>query len=82
MIVYDGQAYTDGSAIPDMGSLVCTGVEGNKRFYGGLYTDRKKLPKYDNLATGSDATLTGNGNVYYFMYDASTKKWHGNGEQF
>ena len=80
MFNYDGQNYNSESEKPDLGSLRCIGVDGNQRYYAGKYEDRYKLPKYDNLATGSDATLVDNGNLIYFLYEETEKKWHGNGE--
>lgn len=80
MIVYDGQVYEKESDIPDMGSLVCVSVEGNIRGYEGKYVDRNKLPKYDNLATGSKAFLSNNGDFVLYKYYADSKTWEGNGE--
>lgn len=78
--VYDGHSYKKGEEIPDLGSLVCTNSDGNIREYDGQYTDRYKLPKYDDLGTGSSAFLSDNGNFYLYMYYANTKTWEGNGE--
>lgn len=79
-VIIDGQFYKPGDELPDLGSLVANDTSKKIRSYSGLYSDRFKLPKYDDLQTGSDATLVENGQVYYFMYIASTKQWHGNGE--
>lgn len=79
-ITYDGQTYTDESQIPDLGSLVCTDTNGNIRKYEGKYADRSKLPKYDNLGTGSSAFLSDNGSFVLMKYYADTKTWEGNGE--
>lgn len=82
MITYDGQIYNDKSEIPDLGSLVCTSVNGNIRSYDGHFADRYKLPKYDNLGTGSSAFLSNNGDFVLFKYYSDTKTWEGNGEVF
>lgn len=70
----DGQYYEKGQEIPDLGSLVATNVEGQKRDYEGLYEDRYKLPKYDDLATGSSVFFSDN--FQLGKYVASEKKWH------
>jgi len=78
-IIFDGQAYDDPAAIPDMGSLECTDVVGNKRSYFGFVSDRDKLPTYDGLASGSDATLvdpTGGSSTIVLYYHKPTKTWY------
>lgn len=82
MIIYDGQVYERKEDIPDLGSLVCTSTNGNMRSYDGHFSDRHKLPKYDNMSTGSSAFLSDNGNFVLFKYYADTKTWEGNGEVF
>lgn len=77
---YDGHWYDAGETLPDLGSLVCTSYEGNIRNYDGKYADKAKLPKYDDLETGSSAFLSDSGSFYLFMYYADTKTWEGNGE--
>lgn len=72
--VYDGQVYKKGEEIWDLGSLVATRIEGNIRNYEGLYADRHKLPKYDNLATGSSVFFSDN--LQIGKYVASEKKWY------
>ena len=79
-IVFDGHTYQKGEEIPDLGSLVCTNSQGRIRNYEGHYTDKNKLPKYDDLATGSSAFLSDNGNFVLFKYYSDTKTWEGNGE--
>lgn len=79
-IQYDGHWYNPGDELPDLGGLVGRGKEGGVRDYDGHYSDRYKLPKYDDLATGSSAFLSDGGNFYLFMYYADTKTWEGNGE--
>lgn len=66
--------------VTDLGSWVCAGVKrdhtyGDKQFreYFGLSTDIAKLPKYDDLATGSTAYCVDNGNLY--MYNATSQTW-------
>lgn len=73
-IEFDGQLYKLGDEIPDLGSLVATSTDGNIRNYEGLYADRYKLPKYDNLATGSSVFFSDN--LQIGKYVASEKKWH------
>lgn len=79
-VIVDGYMYKPGEEIPDLGSLVAKDTSKKLREYSGLYSDRFKLPKYNDLVTGSDATLVDEGQVYYFIYVAETKQWHGNGE--
>lgn len=81
-VVIDGHYYAKGDEIPDLGSLVCTSAVGNIRSYEGHYDDRNKLPKYDDLSTGSSAFLSDNGNFVLYKYYADTKTWEGNGEVF
>ena len=78
----DGHTYKVGEEIPDLGSLVCTSEEDNGRIrgYEGKYTDKDKLPKYDDLSTGSSAFLSNNGKFVLYKYYADTKTWEGNGE--
>lgn len=64
----------------DLGSWVCVKVTrdhtyGDKqlREYFGLSSDISKLPKYEDLATGSNAYCVDNGNLY--MYNAVSKTW-------
>lgn len=76
--VYDGQTYKPGEEIWELGSLQCTEVRGNQRDYQGFIKDKDKLPKYDNLATGSSAILiddTGAESTIIAKYDAPTKQW-------
>lgn len=79
-VVIDGHRYNVGDELPDLGSLVCTSVEADRRGYEGKYSDRNKLPKYDDLGTGSSAFLSDNGSFKLFKYYADTKTWEGNGE--
>lgn len=74
MIVHDGQRYQSESEVPDLGSWECVSVNGNQRSYYGLSADVAKLPKYDDLDTGSSAMCLGTGDLY--MYHALTKTWY------
>lgn len=76
----DGHTYEIGETLPDLGSLVCTSVEGKRRTYEGKYADKAKLPKYDDLATGSSALLSDRGTFVLYKFYADTKTWEGNGE--
>lgn len=78
--IYDGHLYVSGSEIPDLGSLVCISSNGNIRNYEGKYSDKAKLPKYDDLGTGSSAFLSDNGSFKLLKYYADTKTWEGNNE--
>lgn len=79
-MIYDGHYYKAGDELPELGSLVCTGVEGKIRQYEGKYSDKDKLPRYDDLATGSSAFLSNDGNFVLYKYYADTQTWEGNGE--
>lgn len=78
--IYDGQLYNPGESLPDLGTWVCTSVDKNAdgimniRNYEGLSTDVAKLPKYDNLGTGSSALCLDTSDFY--KYEASTKTWY------
>lgn len=74
MISFDGQTYDKQEDVPDLGSLKCVKVDGNRRFYVGLTQDAYKLPKYSNLGTGSrfqavDSNLSK-------IYESTTKTWY------
>ena len=71
---FDGQWYQKGDEIWDLGSFQCTGTEGTKRSYEGLSAHVSKLPKYENLATGSSALCLDTGD--YYKYHAPTKTWY------
>lgn len=76
--IFDGQTYQVGEEIPDLGSLECVEVRGNQRDYQGHIQDKQKLPKYDDLGTGSSATLidpNGIENTIVAKYDSNTKQW-------
>ncbi len=74
IVKQDGQTYNPGEEVPDLGSIVCTTSEGNLRDYELLSKDVDKLPKYDNLKTGSSAYCIDNGDFY--KYEATTKTWY------
>lgn len=73
-IKVDGKEYENEADAPDLGSWVCTYSEGNRRTYEGLSADIAKLPKYDDLGTGSSALCVDNGDFY--KYEATTKTWY------
>ena len=78
-VVFDGQTYENENDIPDMGSIQCVEVRGNQRDYQGFVQDSQKLPKYDDLGTGSSATLidpNGTESTIIGKYDAPTKNWY------
>lgn len=72
-VIVDGHTYEDESLAPDLGTLECVGTNGNIRKYEGFIVDLRKLPKYDDLATGSSCLFTDEGSV--FKYNAKAKKW-------
>ena len=78
--VFDGQIYDVGEDLIDLGTWVCTSVERNAdgklniRSYEGLSADVSKLPKYDDLGTGSSALCVDTGD--YYKYEATTKTWY------
>lgn len=75
-IVVDGHIYNKGQQLPDLGSLVGTN-RGEKagRTYKGLYTDKDKLPHYDDLETGSTALLVNGSELVFFFYEKTTDQW-------
>ena len=78
-VVFDGQTYENENDIPDMGSIQCVEVRGNQRDYQGFVQDSQKLPKYDDLGTGSNAILidpNGTESTIIGKYDALTKTWY------
>ena len=78
-VVFDGQTYENENDIPDMGSIQCVEARGNQRDYQGFVQDSQKLPKYDDLGTGSNATLidpNGTESTIIGKYDALTKTWY------
>lgn len=78
-VIIDGQTYQKGDEIWDLGSLQCTEANGTQRSYQGFLKDKSKLPKYDDLATGSSAVLIDNMGIestVFAKYDAQTKTWY------
>jgi hypothetical protein len=77
-IKVDGKYYEEGTE-PDLGSIQCISDEKSpQREYFGYVQDKDKLPKYDDLATGSKATLIdpdGIESTIIAYYDAPLKKW-------
>lgn len=73
-VVKDGHTYEAGAEVPDLGSFVVTSVSGNVRNYEGLSADVGKLPKYDDLATGSSAFCLDTTELY--KYESTTKTWY------
>lgn len=78
--IVDGHRYEKGEELPDLGSLTCTSADKNIRNYEGKYADKDKLPKYDDLGTGSSAFLSDSGSFVLLKYYADTKTWEGNEE--
>lgn len=73
-VVIDGQFYKQGDEIWDLGSFVATSVSGQIRNYEGLSSDVSKLPKYNDLQTGSSAFCIDTGDLY--KYEKTTKTWY------
>lgn len=73
-VVRDGHVYASEKDAPDLGSIACTGNEGNKREYVGLSKDVEKLPKYDDLESGSSCLMIDTTELY--MYEKTTKTWY------
>lgn len=78
-VIVDGKVYPTKDEAPVLGSLVCTSIEGNIRSYEGKWADHEKLPKYDDMGTGSSAFLSDNGKFILCKYYADTKTWEGKG---
>lgn len=73
-VVRDGHVYALEKDAPDLGSITCTRNEGNKREYVGLSKDVQKLPKYDDLESGSSCLMIDTTELY--MYEKTTKTWY------
>ena len=71
-IEQDGQFYTKGSEIWELGSWVAVEVLGPTRHYKGLSVDVQKLPHY--AGTGSTAECIDTGDVYKF--EKTTDTWY------
>lgn len=74
---FDGHWYGKGDEIPDIGSFVSTSSTEKIRNYEGLARDVNKLPKYDDLETGSSAFCVDTGQL--FKYEKTTKTWYETG---
>ena len=74
-IFFDGEYYDSQADVPDLGSweYIC-GPYDKRRSYQGLSADVAKLPKYDDLLTGSSALCVDTGDVY--LYHKGTKNWY------
>lgn len=78
-VVFDGHTYENEADVPNMGSIQNVEVRGKQRDYQGFVQDKQKLPKYDDLATGSSATLldpNGVESTIIGKYDEQTKTWY------
>lgn len=74
---FDGRWYAMGDDIPDLGSFVAMPGSDKIRNYEGLSKDTQKLPKYDDLETGSSAFCVDTGQL--FKYEKTTKTWYETG---
>lgn len=57
-----------------MGSVVCTKYSGKVRDYELLSKDLDKLPKYDDLGTGSSSYVIDTAEFYKF--ESTNKNWY------
>lgn len=73
-VIVDGQFIAAGETIPNLGSFVCTEVNGNIRKYEGLSADVGSLPHYANLGTGSSALCLDTGALY--KYEKTSDTWY------
>lgn len=74
-IFFDGEYYNTQADVPDLGSWEYTcGPYDKRRSYQGLSADVSKLPKYDDLLTGSSALCVDTGDVY--LYQKGIKTWY------
>lgn len=74
---FDGHWYNPGDEIPDLGSFVAMPGSDRVRNYEGLSVDVTKLPKYNDLETGSSAFCVDTGQL--FKYEKTTKTWYETG---
>ncbi len=74
LIIMDGHWYEPGQEVPDLGSFVAMPGSDKVRNYEGLSADVGKLPKYDDLETGSSAFCIDTGQ--FFKYEKTTKTWY------
>lgn len=73
-MVVDGHWYKPGEEVPDLGSFVAMPGSDKVRNYEGLSADVSRLPKYDDLETGSSAFCVDTGQLY--KYEKTTKTWY------
>lgn len=59
---YNGKMYEIGETIPDLGSIVCVSVEGDRYSFECKAVDEAKLPT--DVGAGSKATITGSDGTY------------------
>lgn len=59
---YNGKMYEVGETIPDLGSIICVSIEGQRYSFEGKAEDESKLPT--DVGAGSKATLTGSNGTY------------------
>ena len=72
---FDGHYYQSKDDFPDLGSFEATCLDTDRRrSYQGFSADIAKLPKYDDLLTGSSALCLDTGDIY--LYHAPTKTWN------
>lgn len=71
---FDGRWYNPGDEIPDLGTFVAMPGSDKVRNYTGLSKDISKLPKYDDLETGSSAFCVDT--FQLLMYEKTTKTWY------
>ena len=74
VVKQDGQTYQPGQEVPDMGSISCINAKGNIRKYVGLSKDIDKLPKYEDLGSGSSCLFVDTGGLY--IYESTSKSWY------
>ena len=74
---FDGRWYAPGDEMLDLGTFVSQSGNDKVRSYEGLAKDVSKLPKYDDLETGSSAFCVDTGQL--FIYEKTTKTWYETG---
>lgn len=74
IMVVDGHWYEPGQEVPDLGSFVALPGSDKIRNYEGMSADVGKLPRYEDLETGSSALCVDTGQLY--KYEKTTKTWY------
>ena len=74
VIIFDGHTFESYYDVPDLGSLVGVQNSDGTRSYSGENADASKLPVYDDLQAGSDATLSDASGIHVYHFDGS--KWN------